>query len=208
MMRKGKLIVIDGIGGCGKTTHARLLRARMGKSAVYTHEPGGTPFAEKIRKLLLHGRVPVTDVVTEFLLFWTARTEHMRERIVPALRAGKNVICDRFDSSTFAFQIFGEKHPELTKLFWEARTVVLGNYKPDVYIILDIPVVAAEKRRAGRKPTKDRFDDNPRAYQGRVRAGFKTFAKAIGPRAHIVNANRTPAEVDKEIRQIVSNVLK
>ena len=207
-MRKGKFIVIDGIGGCGKTTHAKLLRARMGKSAVYTHEPGGTPFAEKIRKVLLRGRVPVTDVVTEFLLFWTARTEHMRERIVPALRAGKNVICDRFDSSTFAFQIFGEKHPELTKLFWEARTVVLGSYEPNVYIILDVPVAVAEKRRAGRPPRKDRFDDNPRIYQGRVRAGFKAFSKAVGSRAHIVSANRTQREVDTDIWAIVSNVLK
>ena len=106
-MSKGKFIVIDGIGGCGKTTHAKLLRARMEKDTVLTHEPGGTPIAEKIRKLLLHGLIPTADVATEFFLFWTARAEHMREKIIPALRAGRNVISDRFDSSTFAFQIFG-----------------------------------------------------------------------------------------------------
>lgn len=206
-MRKGRFIVIDGIGGCGKTTHAKLLHASMGRGTVLTHEPGGAPLAEKIRKLLLHGLIPTADVVTEFFLFWTARAEHMRERIVPALRAGKNVISDRFDSSTFAFQIFGEKQPELTKLFWEARKVVLGKYEPDAYIILDIPVVVAEKRRAGRKPTKDRFDDKSRAYQGRVRAGFKAFSKAIGPRAHVVNVNRTQKEVGADMWAIVSKVL-
>ncbi|KKW09385.1 MAG: Thymidylate kinase [Candidatus Kaiserbacteria bacterium GW2011_GWA2_49_19] len=206
-MSKGKFIVIDGIGGCGKTTHAKLLRARMEKDTVLTHEPGGTPIAEKIRKLLLHGLIPTADVATEFFLFWTARAEHMREKIIPALRAGRNVISDRFDSSTFAFQIFGEKHPELTKLFWEARKVVLGSYKPYAYIILDIPVLAAEKRRAGRKPTKDRFDEKSRAYQGRVRIGFKEFAKAIGQRAHVVDANSTAREVDKNIWAIVRNVL-
>lgn len=203
--RKGKFIVIDGIGGCGKTTHAKLLHAQMGTGTILTHEPGGAPLAEKIRKLLLHGLIPTADVVTEFFLFWTARAEHMRERIVPALRAGKNVISDRFDSSTFAFQIFGEKHPELTKLFWEARKVVLGKYEPDAYIILDIPVVAAEKRRAGRKPTKDRFDEKDRAYQARVRAGFKKFAKAMGSHAHIVDANHPPDKVEKEIDRVVRN---
>lgn len=199
--------MIDGIGGCGKSTHAKLLHARMEKGTVLTHEPGGAPLAEKIRKLLLHNLIPTADVTTEFLLFWTARAEHMREKIVPALRAGKNVISDRFDSSTFAFQISGEQHPELTRLFWEARKAVLGKYEPDTYIILDIPVVAAEKRRAGRKPTKDRFDEKNRAYQERVQAGFKKFAREIGPRAHIVNANRTQGEVDADIWDIVKNVL-
>ena len=206
-MKKGKFIVIDGIGGCGKTTHAKLLHARMGKGTVLTHEPGGAPLAEKIRKLLLHGLIPTADVVTEFFLFWTARAEHMREKIVPSLRAGKHVISDRFDSSTFAFQIFGEKHPQLTRLFWEARKVVLGNNAPDAYIILDIPVLSAEKHRAGRKPTKDRFDEKNRVYQERVRTGFKVFAKEIGPRAHVVNANRTQREVDAEIWHIVSKKL-
>ncbi len=204
---KGKFIVIDGIGGCGKTTHAKSLQARMGKNTVLTHEPGGAPLAEKIRKLLLHDLIPTADVTTQFFLFWTARTEHMREKIVPALRAGKNVICDRFDSSTFAFQLFGEKHPELTKLFWDARTAVLGNNEPDAYIILDIPVEVAEKRRAGRKPQKDRFDEKDRAYQARVREGFKKFAKAIGKQAHIVNANRTPKEVDADAWNIAREVL-
>lgn len=203
-MKRGTFIVIDGIGGCGKTTHAKLLRARMGKGTVLTHEPGGAPLAEKIRKLLLRGLIPNADVVTEFFLFWTARAEHMREKIVPALRAGKNVISDRFDSSTFAFQICGEKCPQLTKLFWEARKAVLEKYEPDAYIVLDIPVAVAEKRRAGRPPRKDRFDDNPRAYQARVRTGFKAFAKEIGPRAQIVNANRKSRKVEEDIWRIVS----
>jgi dTMP kinase len=204
-MKKGRFIVIDGIGGCGKTTHAKLLHARMGNGTVLTHEPGGAPLAEKIRKLILHGLIPTADVVAEFFLFWTARAEHMREKIVPALCADKNVISDRFDSSTFAFQIFGEKHPHITRLFWEARKVVLGKYEPDAYIILDIPVVVAEKRRAGRRPAKDRFDEKSRAYQERVRAGFTKFAKEIGKHAHVVDANRSPAEVEEEILRIMSN---
>lgn len=200
--------MIDGIGGCGKSTHAKLLHARMKKGTVLTHEPGGTPLGEKIRKLLLGDIIPTTDVATQFFLFWTARAEHMRERIVPALREGRDVICDRFDSSTFAFQIVGEKHPELEKLFWEARKAVLGKFEPDAYIVLDIPVLAAEKRRAGRKPQKDRFDEKDRAYQARVQSGFKKFAKVIGPSAHVVNSNRTKEEVDADVWNIARKILQ
>ncbi len=206
-MKRGKFIVIDGIGGCGKTTHAKMLLRHLGKRAILTHEPGGTSRAEKIREILLkgyEGGSPLSD----FFLFWAARAAHMREKIVPALRAGKHVICDRFDSATFGFQIYGEKHPHLADAFWTIRTAVLGKHVPDAYIILDIPVEAAERRRAERTPRKDRFDEKDRAFQKRTRAGFKAFTEAIGPRAHVVDGNRTPEEVDKDIWAVVQKVLK
>ena len=205
--KQGRFIVIDGIGGCGKTTHAELILKHLGTKAILTHEPGGAPRAEKIRKILLkgyEGGSPLSD----FFLFWAARAEHMREKIVPALLSGRHVISDRFDSATFGFQMYGEKHPHLAKAFWAIREAVLGKHVPDAYIILDIPVEAAERRRAARTPRKDRFDEKDRAFQKRTRAGFKAFAKAIGSRAHIVNANRTPEEVDKGIWAIVRKVLR
>ena len=206
-MHRGRFIVIDGIGGCGKTTHAEMLLRHLGKTAILTHEPGGAPRAEKIREILLkgyEGGSPLSD----FFLFWAARVEHMRAKIIPSLRSGKHVISDRFDSATFGFQIYGEKHPHLADAFWAIREAVLGKHVPDAYIILDIPVEAAERRRAARTPRKDRFDEKDRAFQKRTRAGFKAFAKAIGSRAHIVNANRTPEEVDKDIWAIVRKVLR
>lgn len=204
--RRGRFIVIDGIGGCGKTTQAEMLLKRLGKRALLTREPGGAPRAEKIRKILLkgyEGGSPLSD----FFLFWAARTEHMREKIIPALRAGKHVICDRFDSATFGFQIHGEKHAWLEELFWATRKTVLGAYVPDAYIILDIPVGAAEKRRAERTPRRDRFDEKDRAFQVRARAGFKKFGLKMRKRAHVVNANRTPEEVDEDLCPIVLKVL-
>src|SRR3989344_7639591 len=120
-MQKGKFIVIDGIDGSGKGTQVKLLKRALGKNTIFTHEPGGTPKAEAIRKLLLERKKEFSTPLADFLLFWAARADHVEKVILPALRAGKNVITDRFDSSTLAFQICAEQAPELKSLFEECR---------------------------------------------------------------------------------------
>jgi dTMP kinase len=205
-MKKGKFIVIDGIGGCGKTTQARLLGEWLGRRALVTHEPGGAPKAEMIRKKLLRNS-GATHPLTDFFLFWAARVEHVREKISPALKAGKVVISDRFDSATYGFQIYGEELTELKEAFWATRKAVLAGAEPDLYIILDLSVEEAEARRKARPKQTDRFDEKDRAFQRRVRAGFKAFVRKMGKRAIIVNANRPMEVVDAELKKIVERIL-
>ena len=207
-MKKARFIVIDGIGGSGKTALAKALCARIGRRALYTHEPGGAPYAEKIRTVLLKGLGPVANPLADFFLFWAARAEHIRDRIAPALRARRVVVSDRFDSSTFAFQVCGEKHSELEALFWEAREAALGTIVPDAYILLDLPVEVAATRRAKRAKVKDRFDEREAAFQKRVRAGFKRFARARSSRTYVVDANRPREAVEKEVWNIVRSTLR
>lgn len=218
-MKRGRFIVIDGIDGSGKGMQVALLKRALGKNTVFTHEPGGTPKAEKIRKLLLERTEETPAPLADFLLFWAARADHVEKVVLPALRAGKNVITDRFDSSTFAFQICAEQAPKLKPLFEALRNIVMQKCIPDAYIILDMPADIAKKRR-GEDPAGKAvfFDEKPIAYHQRARAGFKKFARGrrLLPSAppalsylrdskvFFVNANRTPEEVHEDIMSIVN----
>ncbi len=208
-MRKGKFIVIDGIDGSGKGKQVALLKRRLGKNTIFTHEPGGTPKAEKIRKILLERKKETPAPLADFLLFWAARAEHVEKIILPALWAGKNVITDRFDSSTFAFQICAEQAHELKPLFNECRKIVMEKCMPDAYIILDLPADVAQKRRHA-NPVKKAvfFDEKSLAYHKRARMGFKEFANIAGLKVYFVNANREPEEVNEEIIHIVHRYMK
>ena len=218
-MKKGLFIVIDGLGGSGKSTQMELLKRRLPK-AVFTKEPGGAPRAERIRALLKGGD-PSTkhgaggtalDPLTDFFLFWAARAEHMTALIKPALTKGKIVFCDRFDSSTFAMQIRGEEQKGLEKFFWECRKASLGNFMPNIYIILDTPHGVAKDRRVsrldrmGRKKNDDRFDERGESYQNKVRRGYKEFAKKIG--GHVIDASQGPDEVHARIWSIVEKKIR
>ena len=203
-MQKGKFIVIDGIDGSGKGTQVKLLKRALGKNTIFTHEPGGTPKAEAIRKLLLERKKEFSTPLADFLLFWAARADHVEKVILPALRAGKNVITDRFDSSTFAFQICAEQAPELKSLFDVCRKTVLAKCMPDAYIILDMPAETAMKWRR-ENPVKKAvfFDEKPLAYHTRARQGFRQFAKTAAAQVFFVDANRIQEEVHEEITHIL-----
>ena len=206
-MKKGVFIVIDGIGGTGKSTQLELLKGHLPSDTVFTHEPGGAPRAEKIRTILKEGDGGTMDPLADFFLFWAARAEHMAARVRPAIDGGKIIISDRFDSSTFAMQVRGEEKENLEKFFWECRDAVLGHYAPDCYIILDVDSDLAHTRREGRQLGEDRFDDRNDAYQKRVQNGFKEFADKIGANAHVLDSSRTPKEVDADIWRIVEPLI-
>ena len=203
-------IMIDGIDGSGKSTEILLLKeelAKIGADTLFTDEPGGTPKAEEIRKMLL-GKTGITSTPrTDFFLFWAARASHAEQVIIPALRAGKNVISDRFDSSTFAFQVCAEKHPELETLFYECRKAILSECIPDGYIFLDLPVSEAISRRKG-DATKamDSFDRKDSGYHERVREGFRKFKPGGKSKVFLVDASRRPEEVHKEVWGIVRGI--
>ncbi len=203
-MKRGLFIVIDGLGGSGKSTQMDLMKRRLPK-AVFTKEPGGAPRAEKIRAVLKEVENTTPDPLTDFFLFWAGRAEHMATLIRPALSKGKVVFSDRFDSSTFAMQIRGDEQKQLEKLFWQTREGTLGKFAPDCYIILDTPGGVAKSRRVGRKAGEDRFDERPEAYQRRVRAGYVEFAKKM--KGHVIAANQGPDDIHAQIWEIVEKLL-
>ena len=207
-MKKGRFFVIDGIGGLGKSTQIEMLKARLGTKAVFSHEPGGTPHAVKLRAFVRSVDGPEPHPLMDFFVFWAARADHMNKKIFPALKKGKIVVCDRFDSSTFAMQVRGDKNTDLEKLFWQCREHVLKKHAPDAYIILDGSPKAARSRRHGRGDGEDRFDERAEAYQNRIRKGYLEFAKRLGKKAHIVKAVRTREEVHADIWKIVRKALE
>ena len=205
-MKKGVFIVIDGIGGTGKSTQLELLKGHLPSDTVFTHEPGGAPRAEKIRAILKEGDGQAVDPLADFFLFWAARAEHVATRIRPALSEGKIVVSDRFDSSTYAMQVIGEQKEDLESFFWECRKATLEGATPDCYIILDADASITEKRRAKRVPYEDRFDDRNAEYQARIREGYKEFAKKVG--GSVIDAGRTPKEVDADIVNYIQRFIE
>lgn len=204
---KGRFFVIDGLGGLGKSTQIEMLKKRLGETAVFTHEPGGTPHAEKLRSFVRTVDGPEPAPLMDFFIFWASRADHVVKKIAPAVKAGKIVICDRFDSSTFAMQVRGDQNKGWEKFFWECRKYTLGKMEPDAYIFIDGPVELARNRRGDRSKTEDRFDERADAYQKRIRKGYLEFAKKIGKRAYVVKADRTPEAVHEEIWKIVQKVI-
>lgn len=205
---KGRFFVIDGLGGLGKSTQIEMLKRRLGKKAIVTHEPGGTPHAEKLRTFVRSIDGPEPDPLMDFFVFFAARADHVAKKIRKAVNEGKIVICDRFDSSTFAMQVRGDQRKEWEELFWTCRKHALGDVEPDAYIIIDGPVELARTRRGGRGKSEDRFDEREDAYQKRIRKGYLEFAKKIGKKAHIVHTAETPEEVHEKIWKILEKVLR
>lgn len=205
---KGRFFVIDGLGGMGKSTQIEMLKKRLGSSALFTYEPGGTPHAEKLRSFVRTVDGPEPAPLMDFFVFWAARADHMAKKIIPALKAGKTVVCDRFDSSTFAMQVRGDQNKGWEKFFWDCRKMTLANCEPDAYIFIDGSVELARSRRSDRSKTDDRFDERADVYQNRIRKGYLEFAKKIGRKAHVVTADRSPEEVHEEIWGIVSRIVR
>ena len=210
-MKRGKFVVIDGVDGSGKSTEILLLKKeleKIGADVLFTDEPGGTPKAEEIRKTLLGSHGNPSTATTDFFLFWAARASHAEQLILPSLRAGKNVISDRFDSSTFAFQVCAEQHPELEGLFYECRKAILSECLPDAYIFLDLPVSEAiSRRKSDAGKAMDSFDKKESEYHERVRKGFNKFKPEGKSAVYIIDANRSTEEVHKEVWGIVQKIL-
>jgi dTMP kinase len=215
---RGKFIVLDGGEGCGKSTQMALLAERLaeqGLEAIRVHDPGATPIGEKVRAILLNPENSEMSMRCEMLLYMSARAQLMFETILPALRAGKVVICDRFVSSTLAYQLGGDEltADEIVKV---ADIAIKGRW-PDVTIILDMPIEASFARvrpkfslfpddpEAG--VVKDRIEQRPREYHEQVRQNYLSQAKAHSDRYRVIPADRSQQEVHEEIWRTV-NLLK
>lgn len=210
-MKKGCFIVFDGGEGCGKSTHLRLIKERFGDSCVITREPGGTPFAEALRALLLSQDHKAIGSIEQFLAMWAARFNHVRELIVPAVAAGKLVVSDRFDSSTWAYQIAGHEEGFLRHAFEFLREMYLeAMVVPTLYIIFDVPVKVGLARARGRDEDTNHFDEREAAFHERVRAGFLEFAQEIGAYTdvYILNTDRPKEVVHAELVKVIEAHLK
>ena len=159
---------------------------RAGIAAERTREPGGSPGAEDIRRLLLEGDSERWDAVCEALLLYAARRDHVRRLIRPALDAGTWVIADRFSDSTTAYQGYGRRLPlgDLAKL----HRIALGDFAPDLTIILDLPVADGLARAGRRSMISDRFEQLEHAFHRRLRDGFLAIAKAEPGRCVVIGA--------------------
>jgi len=190
----GRFITLEGGEGAGKSTQIARLKSWLegrGRTVVATREPGGSPGAEMIRKLLVEGPVERWDGTTEALLHFAARREHLRSTVWPALKRGDWVISDRFADSTLAYQGYG--HGVDRKIFDELYKVAAGDFRPDLTLVLDLPIEVGLSRAATRRGAEMRYESLPRDFHARVRAGFLEIATQDPKRCVMIDAT---ADID------------
>lgn len=185
MTAPGRFITFEGIDGAGKSSHidatVAWLRQR-GHDVVVTREPGGTPLAERLRDLVLHAGM---DALTEVLLVFAARRDHLVQCIEPALAAGRTVVCDRFTDASFAYQGAGRGFD--AHVLAQLEQWVQQGRQPDLTLWFDLPAaVAAERRAAVRAP--DRFESQDLAFFERVRSGYAARCEAAPRRFRALDA--------------------
>ena len=204
----GRFITLEGGEGAGKSTQIARLKGWLegrGHRVTATREPGGSPGAEMIRKLLVEGPVERWDGTTEALLHFAARREHLRSTVWPALKRGEWVVSDRFADSTLAYQGYG--HGIERKIFEQLYEVAAGSFRPDLTIILDLPIEIGLKRAAERRGTETRYESLPRDFHTRVRTGFLEIAAREPKRCIVIDATGTVDAIAQAIADAVSGRL-
>ena len=198
-MSAGRFITFEGIDGSGKSTQARLLAALLrarGVDVVLTREPGGSPGAEEIRRLLVEGPPERWSAETEILLFTAARRDHLEKTILPALARGATVVSDRFADSTRVYQ--GAARGELRALVDTLHEAVIGR-EPDLTFVIDMDPGEALKRGLARRSGEDRFEDMGEDFQHRLRDGFLRLVTENPSRCHLVDGARDPDAVAADV---------
>lgn len=206
MVKRGKFIVIEGVRGAGKSTVMKHLKEFYTRpDVVYTREPGGSPLAEKIRDVMLSEEARQANGDTQFNLIWAARADHLKNTIIPALEAGINVICDRFDTSTYAIQIHAQESHHLKDIFFQTRDFFLKDTKPDLYIFLDVNALDGAKRAQHRGNNYSHFHDREEQYYNRMRMGYHEFFQTV---PHFsVDANKDSEHVKQAVVDILNDNL-
>ncbi len=201
----GRFITLEGGEGTGKSTQIRRLAAALEKKGIAvlcTREPGGSPGAEEIRKLMVEGEPGRWDAVTETLLAYAARVDHVARTIGPALRAGTWVISDRFNDSTFAYQGVGRGLARET--IRRIDSAVLDDFAPDLTLILDLDVKTGLERALARSGTENRFEKFGSEFHEKLRQAFLDIAKRSPERCRVIDASGTEEQVAETIFAAVS----
>ncbi|GAA6200510.1 dTMP kinase [Aquicoccus sp. SU-CL01552] len=207
MTASGCFVTFEGIDGSGKSTQARRLAEALraeGHEVVLTREPGGSPGAEEIRRLVLEGDPDRWSAETEILLFTAARRDHLERTITPALAAGKIVICDRFADSTRMYQ--GLSRGDLRAQVDQLHTLMIGR-EPDLTLLIDMDPETGLARARGRQGHEERFEDFGPELQRRMRAGFLALAKEFADRFRVIDGARPEAEVAADVLARVREAL-
>jgi len=205
---RGFMVVCDGSNGAGKTTLIRNLREHLrerGMDVVVTREPGGTPIGEKIREVLLSPETPEMCDLTELMLFGAARAQHVREKILPALEAGQVVLCDRFDSATISFQHYA-RGLDLS-LVKNINALALGEFRPDLYLILDLDPEIGLERVQQRGGVLDRLEAEQLAFLRRAREGYLAQAEQEPQHFKVLQADRDEAAVTRDAIDLVEGLM-
>ena len=205
-MTNGFFITFEGGEGSGKSTQVKLLSEQL-KSRNYktllTREPGGVNSAEAIRKIIVEGHKDTLLPMSELLLLFAARYEHVEKKIIPAINNGTVVICDRFIDSSIAYQGYG--HGIDLKKIYELSKLTIGNFKPDLTIFLDIPVEEGILRSKNIKNEEQRFENMDLSFHKKLHNGFKIIASENSDRFIRVDATKSIEKVKEEILAITLN---
>jgi dTMP kinase len=189
MAPTGRFITLEGGEGAGKSTQIARLKSWLegrGHAVVVTREPGGSPGAEMVRKLLVEGPVERWDGTTEALLHFAARRDHLRAVVWPALEKGAWVVSDRFADSTLAYQGYG--HGVDRSLIAQLYALSVGDFRPGLTLVLDLPVEIGLARATSRRGVETRYESLPPDFHRRVRAGFLEIAASEPERCAVIDA--------------------
>lgn len=210
----GKFITFEGGEGSGKSTQVKLLAAYLqnkGADVLTTKEPGGTPEGKVLRELLVTGDKDKFDAITECLLYYADRRNHLTKLVWPAIKEGKWVISDRFADSTEAYQYYGYNKRVDYKTLENMYKIVAGDFKPDLTLILDIDPEVGMRRsfaKAQEMEVKElRFESRQLEFHQNLRQGFLAIAKRESKRCVVLNADKDIETLHREIVEVVQNRL-
>ena len=208
----GLFITFEGGEGAGKTTQIRLLKEaleKQGKNVLLTREPGGSDGAEAIRPLLVSGHAN-WDALTEVLLFSAARRDHLVQKVWPALKDNKIVLCDRFADSTMAYQGYGRgDDKKIQAKLIELYKMIAGDFEPDLTFILDIdPKVGLKRSYSRTDNTERRFEDMDIQFHQNLRQAFWEIASKNPKRYHIISAERPIEKIHEEIMKVITQYVQ